>query len=521
MIQMQNWRVDLFTYLGATWRHKWLGLAVAWAVCVCGCFVVALIPNTYESTAEVYIDTNGMLNPLLKGIAVTNDPNQEIAVMLQMLLTDPTLERILRATDPNSSSMSADQMHDAVANLRKQITLKTLSAKDVYSITYRDRSPSYAQSVAQTLVSVLIDTSLGGQRRDADQVGTFLDNQIANYQQKLVAADQRRAAFKTRNLDFFASGGEKPGGAGDVVAAQTAVTRAQAALNEAIDRRTSLQSQLKETPKTLDVNAPLPATMDRTGTAIDQRTQLAAAVARLTELRTRYTDSHPEVISQKRLIARLRSEKPDDPVGNGSISNPSYTMLLSKLADTETEVATYRNRLAEAQKQFEQAKKMAATAIGLQREYENIDRDYQVLQKNYQELVSRRESAKITQAAGDQHGSFAFRVISPPLKPDRPVAPNRVIMIAAVLLAGLGAGFGVAFARGYLSGTFVNLQQVKDAIDLPILGAVTTVRTAADISSAFRLNVLFATGLSILMLSCMVVLYHFHSPLAVARGPLL
>ena len=518
---MQSWRVDLLTYLAATWRYRWQGLAAAWIVCLIGWLWVASTPNTYESTAEVYIDTHGLLNPLLKGIAVTNDPNQEIAVMLQMLLTDPTLERIVRATNPNSSSMSPEQMHDAIAGLRKQISLKTLSAKDVYSVTYRDRNPAYAQSVAQTLVSVLIDTSLGGQRRDADQVGSFLDSQIASYQQKLVAADQRRAEFKTRNLEFFARGGDKAGGAGDVVAAQAAVTQAQTDLNEAIGRRDSLQSQLKETPKTLDVNAPLPATMDRTGTAISQRTQLAAAIARLTDLRTRYTDSHPEVISQKRLVARLKSEKPDDLAGNGSISNPSYTMMLSKLADTETEVATYRNRLEEAQKRLEQAKSMAATAISLQRQYENLDRDYQVLQKNYEELVSRRESAKITQAAGDQHGSFVFRVISPPVKPDRPIAPNRLIMSAAVLVAGLGTGVGLAFALGYLSGVFVNLRQLKEAIDLPILGAVTTVRTAADISGALRSNLLFATGLSILVISCMVVLYRFHTPLAGIRGPVL
>jgi len=509
---MQNWRVELFTHLAASWRYRWQGLAAAWLVCVCGWFWVATVPNTYESSAQVYIDTNGLLNPLLKGLAVTADPNQEIAVMLQMLLTDPTLERIVRATNPKSSSFSSNQMQDAVANLRKQISLKTLSAKDIYGITYRDQDPAYAQSVAQTLVSVLIDTSLGGQRRDADSVGSFLDNQIASYQQKLVAADQRRAEFKTQHLDFFARGGDKPGGAADVVAAQTSVAQAQTALDEAIRRRDSLQLQLKDTPQTLDVNTPLPATMDRAGTAISQRTQMAAAVARLTELRTRYTDSHPEVISQKRLIARLKSEKSDEQ-GSGSISNPSYTMMLSKLADTETDVATYRSRLEEAQKQLERAKSMAATAIGLQRQYENIDRDYQVLQRNYQELVSRRESAKITQAAGDQHGSFVFRVISPPVKPDRPVGPNRLLMDVGVLAAGLAAGVGVAFALGFLSGTFVNLQQIKDAIDLPILGAVTTVRTQADMSGALRSNLLFATGLGVLMISWMAVLYHFYTAL--------
>src|SRR3974377_595564 len=145
MLSMQNWRLDLFTYLCATWRYRWEGLSTAWVIFMCGWFWVASTPNSYESTADVYIDTNGLLNPLLRGLAVTNDPNQEIAVMLQMLLTDPTLQRIVRATNPNSSSMSSDQMQDAMASLRKQVSLKTLSAKNVYNITYRDRDPTYRQ----------------------------------------------------------------------------------------------------------------------------------------------------------------------------------------------------------------------------------------------------------------------------------------------------------------------------------------------------------------------------------------
>jgi putative N-acetylmannosamine-6-phosphate epimerase len=94
-------------------------------------------------------------------------------------------------------------------------------------------------------------------------------------------------------------------------------------------------------------------------------------------------------------------------------------------------------------------------------------------------------------------------------------------LAAAVLVAGIGAGAGLAFALGYLAGTFVNLQQLKEAIDLPILGVVTTVYTAADIAYSRRSNLLFATGLGILMIGCMAVLYRFHAPLAGARGPVL
>ena len=177
---METWKLNLLPHLSATWRYRWPGLAAAWVVCVLGWLGIALIPNTYESVAQVYIDTHSLLRPLLSGLAVTTDPSQEIGVVLQMLLTDPTLKRVLLATNPNDTSMSSSQMQDAVARLRKNVSLKNLPAKDLYSIAYTDHDPAYAQSVAQTLVSVLIDTNLGGQRRDADQAGNFIENQISN-----------------------------------------------------------------------------------------------------------------------------------------------------------------------------------------------------------------------------------------------------------------------------------------------------------------------------------------------------
>ena len=486
---MESWRLKLFAYLSNSWGYRWQGLAAAWVVCVLGWVGVALIPNTYKLRAEVYIDTHTLLPPLLKGLAVTTDPNQEIAVTLQTLLTDPTLQRVLHATNPEAPSMSSGQMQNAIGYLRKKISLENLGAKDLYRITYRDGNPAHAQSVAQTLVSVLIHSSLGSQRGDADQVGIFLDNQIANYEQKLEAADKRRADFKTANLEFFTStpDGDKVGGAGDVVAAQAAVTQAQKALDEAVNRRDALRAQLRRSP------------------------QLAAAIAKLNVLRSQYSDEYPDVVAQKSLIARLKSQQPAE----------TYAMIMSKpLADKETDVAIDRNRLNDAKKRLEDAKMMTNKAFTVQREYEVLDRDYQVLHKNYQALVSSRESAKISEAAGDQQSFFLLRVISPPLKPDLPVAPNRLLLNAAVLLLGIGAGGGLAFALGQFSGRFVSIEQLKEAFELPVLGAVTTVRTGADMVAALR-TIFFVAGLGLLVVSCLVVLFFFHTGVVGGVGPLL
>ncbi|MGI0015583.1 MAG: Wzz/FepE/Etk N-terminal domain-containing protein, partial [Nitrososphaera sp.] len=43
------------TYLRLVWHHRWVALVCAFAVCLIGWVVVAMLPNQYESTAVIYI----------------------------------------------------------------------------------------------------------------------------------------------------------------------------------------------------------------------------------------------------------------------------------------------------------------------------------------------------------------------------------------------------------------------------------------------------------------------------------
>jgi uncharacterized protein involved in exopolysaccharide biosynthesis len=59
--------------LRGAWRFRWLGLIAAWAVCLIGWFYVYTIPDTYEANARVYVDSRGILRPLLEGLAIDPD----------------------------------------------------------------------------------------------------------------------------------------------------------------------------------------------------------------------------------------------------------------------------------------------------------------------------------------------------------------------------------------------------------------------------------------------------------------
>src|SRR3546814_16423836 len=52
---------ELLVILHGIWNRRWMALAVAWGVCMLGWLAVALIPNSYESKARVYVNTQSLL----------------------------------------------------------------------------------------------------------------------------------------------------------------------------------------------------------------------------------------------------------------------------------------------------------------------------------------------------------------------------------------------------------------------------------------------------------------------------
>ena len=62
----------------ALWRRRWIALGTAWALMLLGSTIVILLPDQYESSSRVYVDTDSLMGPLLKGIAVQDDLTQQL-----------------------------------------------------------------------------------------------------------------------------------------------------------------------------------------------------------------------------------------------------------------------------------------------------------------------------------------------------------------------------------------------------------------------------------------------------------
>lgn len=506
---MLSWKVKALVYASGIWRRRWVCLGAAWLLCLAGWTLVALLPNQFEGEAKVYIDTETMMQPLLRGLTVTTDADQQVSVMLRTLLTRPNLEQVVRQTDPNAASLSPADLESKIARLEQEIAIRPLGSKNLFSIAYRSRDPATAQAVTQTLVSILADSNIGNRRRDIQGAETFIDSQVAEYETLLREAEQKRAHFKEEHVDYF-SHGENGLQLGP---ARSAYEQAKTELSLAQTRRDALRAQLSVTPRMLDVDAPVSVVINGNGAApsdaraaIEQKLQQACQ--NLAELQSRYTADYPDVIAGKRLVAELESELNAAPAGakpadarRQSVSNAVFEQIRVRLAEEETNVALQEQRLADAGKQLEEAQRLAEKSAEVEAQYADLNRDYGIIQKNYQELLERRESAKLSKAVDERQQNISFRVVEPPRKQLKPVAPNRKLFNSAVLLLGLAGGIGLGVFLTLTSDQIHVSDELKESFDLPVIGVISRLPEPGNALRSRR-AALRASGMAALLLVC-------------------
>ena len=139
-------------------------------------------------------------------------------------------------------------------------------------------------------------------------------------------------------------------------------------------------------------------------------------------------------------------------------------------------------------------------------EAQRIGRDYEVLKQKYDQLLQDREELQLRSNLETERPSFRFDIIDAPALPLKPAAPNRPILLLGVLIVGIGAGVGSAFAMSQLKSTFATTNGLQKALGLPVLGAISTSLTPGQRSEAARKNKLFYGGATALVAVLVVLM---------------
>lgn len=489
MSPLANIKVLLMEQAITWWRHKWIALAACWVVCLAGWGSVMLLPRSYELDARAFVDVNGLLTPLLKGLVVDTTTNQTSEYLRETLLSRPNLEEVIHLAQLDVGKTQAEK--DAlIAKLTDEVSVKA-QGRNLFTISYVNPRPVVAKNVVESLLSIFAEKAASSNRVEMEKARKFLDEQIAAYEDQLRAAEQRRADFRKKYAEVLA---DPISGAPRLGALQQQVAAARQAYNQAVLTRDLLQAQLKQISQFHSATGreTQAQTVSADGKIISgsAAARVAQAKAVLSSLRLKFTDQHPDVIAARKEVEDLENsaaaEAAATPVQehpqeqqqqqqSDQVPNPTYEQIRLKIVDAETALPAAKQRLDQVTVDFEKAKALSADIPDVDAKAKDLDRDYDVIKKNHDELVTRREAASLSQAADDQADRTQFRIVDPPQVPLFPSRPNLPLMFSLVLLIGIGAGLSLPIAIELVRATFSSVVRLR-GLGLPVIGAVTFVR---------------------------------------------
>ncbi|RQO58706.1 chain length-determining protein [Paucibacter sp. KBW04] len=485
---------QLLSIAKSMWKHRWTGVAVAWVAGAIGAVVVLILPDRYEASARIYVDTQSILKPLMSGVAVTPNVEQQVMMLSRTLISRPNVEKLVRMADLDLKNQSKAQQEATIDTVTKNLSIQSTARDNLYTLTYRDTDQDSAKRAVQAFVSIFLDSSVGSSRKDTATATTFINEQIKTYEAKLEEAESRLKEFRLRNIQTMSGDGKDS--AARLSEMSTQLDRARLEYREAVNARDAARQQLEGERSRSGSNGTVQSVLQESATAVSTPeidARLDAQNRNLDALLQRYTEQHPDIISTRKLIKDLEAQKRKEvqelrkqamnaPTvggvgGNGSMAAQEMARLL---ANAEVQVASLRARVDEYSSRYAQAMAAVKTAPQLEAEGAQLNRDYAIHKKNYEDLVSRRESANISGELDVASGVADFRLIDPPRVSPKPVAPNRLLLLAGVMAASILLGLFAAFAASQLRPVFHDVNELRAKVDLPILGVVTRLVSDGD-----------------------------------------
>jgi polysaccharide chain length determinant protein (PEP-CTERM system associated) len=309
------------------------------------------------------------------------------------------------------------------------------------------------------------------------QTTEFFAQQVEEAKRKLDDQDAKLAEFQKKYMgslpDQEKTNLELLSGMNSQLDAVTqALTRSQQdkGFNESL-----LSSQLANW-KMAKVGEAAPETMEQ---------QLTALQDQLTNLQSRYTPDHPDVIKAKSQIEQLRMRMADAPKAGsgtpnaqGGIEPPAVQQLRAKLRQDDLNIADLAKRQGQIQSQINVLQGRIQSTPAVEQQFKELSRNYQTAQEFYNDLQRKHDQAAMSRDLNRQQQGEQFRVLDPPSLPMSPSFPNKPLFAGVGFGGGLALGLATLYLLAALDSSMHSERDVEVCLKLPVLAMVPTLSPA-------------------------------------------
>ncbi len=491
--------------LGILHRRKWIIFIPFLLAVMLGLFLAITIPRTYKAETVILVSPprvpTDYVRPVVSGVF-----EERLRTISQQIMSRTRLEKVINDMGLYKEALKTTPIDKVIEGMRKKIEIKTVGrgrGLNSFTVSFEYPDPVICAKVTNALASLFIEENLKVREERAIGTTKFLEKELERLKKKLEIQEKALKDYKSKHF------GELPE---QLQANINTLQRLQVEL-QSVQESLSAAKQRKLIIQQYAYQATTGTQHGEEGAAASGPARLQSLYNTLDELKSRYTDKHPDIIRIKREIAKLEKEYGDVKVTGNDHSQRRSRMLgdpamQRELINVEAEIA----RLQAEEKRLKKSIKLYQLRVDntpkREQELASLRRDYDITLHSYQDLLRRKIEAKMSENLEKKQQGEQFSVLDPAKPPQVPYRPNVVKILFLSLFMGLATGGGIAFLLEYLDPTFHDKKLIEKTYEIPVIATIPRLYTSEEKKRRWIMRAVYVTVFLGVIVCYTIALYY-------------
>jgi polysaccharide biosynthesis transport protein len=541
-----------------------------------GLLVTLLLPSVYRSVATILIEQQEIPEDLVRS-TVTSFADQRIEMISQRVMTTTNLWGIIEKFDLYSDERKRQPREYIIDNMRDDIDRQIISADVVdprsgrpvqatiaFSLSFDAKSPATAQRVANELTSLFLKENIKTRSDMADQAEKFLADEAEKIRQQIKQLGDGIANFKAANQDSLpevqtlnvttlqrieqelreadrdlGSLDERrlylEGELAKLSPHDRMITDSGASVLSPLGRLKMLETQRLQMLSQYSASHPDVQRTDREIAALRKQlgykadntaAQQQAVIARneLAMARKRYGDQHPEVKRLQRELEIVEASARENAASFSAAAenealfepdSPAWLQIKASLNALESQQKTLRQKKIELRTERTTYDQRMAAAPNVEKTYREMLADMEAASIKYNETKAKQAEAKLAKALETEQKGERFTLIEPPLQPETPVKPKRLLMFFMSFVLSVLLTLAIGYLFEMADKSIKDPGAIERLAGHAPLAVIPYIKTDAESQRDRTQWIVASLGLLTVLLLLVVCIHFFYKPLDV------
>ena len=413
---------DVHDYIEIFLRRVWYILIPFVVVLAAATLYAFYLPKIYQATTLILVTPQKVPEAFVRSTA-TSRIEDRLQSIGQEIMSRTRLELVIQEFKLYSEEAKSLSLEEIVESMRKNIQVDIRGKEGYFTISYIGKDPKTVTMVTNKLASLFIEENLKLREQQAQGTSEFLSIELNATRTKLEEQETAITRFKKQFMAELPE--QREANLKILEQLQLQYQKISDNLKAAQDRKLIIQRQLSNMKTQLALGSfpENPIIEDRTAGTLEPELSLLPPSRQktqggyeaqlnqwrnlLSELESKYTERHPDIVRAQKQIAdlekRIEKMKAQDAGENVSVSetskkkkgegktetesDPFYKEMESQLVATEFEIKRLKEDDSKIKAKIAQFQARVENTPARELDMANLTRDYQNAKETYQSLL--------------------------------------------------------------------------------------------------------------------------------------